>query len=305
MMVFLKLLKGVSLKISFLIICLALSSCSMISKKNISNQKNQNVKSEEKIENEKFSVKPGEVVKINFVKNSLSENAILECDEKKIPYYLENDRYVAFVAETYFTKFNDIKCFIDKYSKKTQVATISVGQKEFPSEKLNVDQRRVSLNAKDLKRVQKEQVFLNKNYSNSPSHPYFDEPFILPIDAFVTSIYGSRRLFNNSKQTQHLGTDFRAAVGEPIKATNSGKVVVARDLFFTGGTVTIDHGLGIFSIYGHLSKVQVQEGEFVPKGTQIGLAGATGRVTGPHLHWGVKVNGLFIEGESLVKESAD
>lgn len=259
----------------------------------------------EALVNKTFSVKPGEVVKIHFAKNSLSENSVLECSDKKVPFFIEQDKYVAFVAETYFSKFNDVKCFVAKNSKKFLVATISVASKEFPSERLNVDQRRVSLNAKDLKRVQKEQVFLNKNYSSSPDHPYFDEPFMLPIDAFVTSIYGSRRLFNNSKQTQHLGTDFRAAVGEPIKAANSGKVVVARDLFFTGGTVTIDHGLGIFTIYGHLSKVQVQEGEFIPKGTQIGLAGATGRVTGPHLHWGVKVNGHFIEGESLVKESAD
>ncbi len=297
----LRLKKEVSLNKLFL--SLFLASCSSISP--ISTTSNQEAEKPQPVISKELVVKPGEVVKVSFVKNQLTQGGILKCDSKSVPYFISNDEYNAFIAESYFSKFKPIECVIEKNGKSNKVALIKVEDKEFPSERLNVDKRRVSLNTKDLKRVRKEQVFLNKNYASSPSNPYFEDSFMLPIDSLVTSIYGSKRIFNKSKQTQHLGTDFRAPVGEPIKAANSGKVVVARDLFFTGGTVTIDHGLGIFTIYGHLSKVQVQEGEFVPKGTQIGLAGATGRVTGPHLHWGVKVNGHFIEGESLVRESAD
>tara|TARA_R110000868_G_scaffold201748_1_gene449260 strand:- start:3250 stop:4137 length:888 start_codon:yes stop_codon:yes gene_type:complete len=284
------------------LLLILVSSCSMISNRTA---KTPVEAKQEKIvlKSKDFTIRPGEAITIDFPVTSETTDSILKCDDQKIPFFKKNDKYLAFVAETYFSKQKPTLCFVIKNKIEKQVAKINVSDKSFPSEKLNVDQRRVSLNPKDLKRVQKEQVFLNKNYASSPGHPYFEEPFMLPIDAYVTSIYGSRRLFNNSKQSQHLGTDFRAAVGEPIFAANAGKVVVARDLFFTGGTVTIDHGLGIFTIYGHLSKVEVNEGDYIPKGVRLGLAGATGRVTGPHLHWGVKVNGHFIEGESLVKAS--
>lgn len=289
------------MRLMALIFIFVFSSCSQLSTRK---EINETVpKQEQKIVAKNFTVRPGEAVQINFVINEKSEKSVLKCADKKIPFFERNGLFHAYIAESYFSQMKPILCQIHKNGKAIVVANIIVTDKEFPSEKLNVDQRRVTLNAKDLKRVRKEQVFLNKNYASSPDKPYFRDAFMLPIDAYVTSIYGSKRLFNNSKQSQHLGTDFRAAVGEPIKATNAGKVVVARDLFFTGNTVTIDHGLGIFSIYGHLSKVETVEGEFVPKGTLIGLAGATGRVTGPHLHWGVKVNGHFIEGESLVKTS--
>lgn len=287
----------------FLFLTFALVSCAGVETINKGEpEKVQPV--QQKIVAQEYTVKPGEVVRINFPINDFSKGAALECDEQKIPFYEKENSYHAFYAESYFSKMSPSVCRIIKGSESIVVANIKVTDKDFPSEKLNVDKRRVTLNPKDLKRVQTEQIFLNKNYASSPDHPFFTEPFVLPIGNIVTSIYGSRRLFNKKKQTQHLGTDFRAAVGEPIVAANAGKIVVARDLFFTGYTVTIDHGLGIFSIYGHLSKLEAVEGEYVPRGAVIGLSGATGRVTGPHLHWGVKINGHFIEGESLVRESS-
>lgn len=256
-----------------------------------------------KFEAKKYDVKIGEVVLISFPKELSTKNSVLECDTQKLSPYTIGDTSYAYVAVSYFSKIKTFNCQLMNGKKKKVVATIQVFDKEFPSERLKVDKKRVTLNPKDLKRVQIEQVFLNQNYASSPALPLFSDGFELPIGNIVTSIYGSRRLFNNQKQTQHLGTDYRAAVGEPIMAANSGKVVVARDLFFTGYTVTIDHGLNIFTIYGHLSKLNVKEGETVKKGQLIGLSGVSGRVTGPHLHWGVKVNGHFVEGDSLVRES--
>lgn len=284
----------------FILLSLFLIGCAT---PNISVINNGTVEKVEVFEAKKYVVKPGEVVRIDFPRNEFTEDGRLECGNRSIPFFEKNGRFHAFVAETYHSNFKPITCVVEKNQTTLEVAKLSVATKDFPSERLNVDQRRVELNAKDLKRVQKEQVFLNKNYSSSPDHPFFDEPFVLPIGNVVTSIYGSRRVFNNLKQTQHLGTDYRAAIGEEIFSANSGKIVVARDLFFTGKTVTIDHGLGLFTIYGHLSKIDVSEGEYVPRGKRIGLSGATGRVTGPHLHWGVRVNGHFIEGDSLIRES--
>lgn len=244
-----------------------------------------------------LKIKPGEVSKLKF--QFPVEIKKINCSDKEISLFKEDDHYAAFIVESYFSNLQPFSCSVNNVI----VANYNVESKDFPSETLKVDMKRVSLSKPDQKRVQTEQIFLNSTYRGSPDYPLFASAFELPIHSELTSIYGSRRVFNKKKQTQHLGTDFRAAVGEPIKSANAGRVVVARDLFFTGNTVTIDHGLGIFTIYGHLSKINTVEGEMVPQGAVIGLAGATGRVTGPHLHWGVKIEGEFVDGHSLVEAS--
>ena len=100
-----------------------------------------------------------------------------------------------------------------------------------------------------------------------------------------------------------MGTDFRAAVGELVRTANTGKVVLAKNLFYTGNTVIVDHGVGLFTLYGHLSHITVQKGDEVGQLEIVGLAGQTGRVTGPHLHWGVKSQGHWVDGFSLVDVS--
>ena len=228
----------------------------------------------------------------------------LRCSGKKeIPYFFDNGRYYAFVKESYFSKRKTFSCWAEGESLKIKVADFRLVKKTFPAEKLTVNRKRVQLNKKDKNRVWREQQFLNQNYSSSPSRPLFTSSFELPINSLVTSIYGTQRVFNNVRKSQHLGTDYRAKTGTKIRASNDGEVVVSRDLFYTGGTVTIDHGLNIFTVYGHLSKLLVKEGDFVRKGDVIALSGKSGRVTGPHLHWGVKVDGDFIEGDSLIKAS--
>lgn len=168
-----------------------------------------------------------------------------------------------------------------------------------------MDRKKVWPPKKARERIRREQKFLNKIYASSSSRRYFEDSFQKPLNSFITSYYGAQRVFNNKKQTQHLGVDFRAPIGEAIYSANSGRVVVARSLYYTGKTVTLDHGLGIFTIYGHLSKLYVSEGDYVPKYEVIGEAGMTGRTTGPHLHWGIKVNGHFVDGLSLVKETGE
>jgi murein DD-endopeptidase MepM/ murein hydrolase activator NlpD len=250
-----------------------------------------------------YEIKPGEVEVIRFPHFWASKPGKLYCRNTEVPYKSIDQELVAYIKEDYFSKMEPFSCIYKTDFDQVIVANIQVTEKTFPSERLNVDLRRVRVSDEDQARVDKEQVFLNSNYARSPSRPYFSKPFLIPLDSLITSIYGARRVFNGEKQTQHLGTDFRAWPGVPIHASNAGRVVVARDLFYTGLTVTIDHGMNIFTIYGHLSKIDAVEGEFVPQGALLGLSGATGRVTGPHLHWGVRVQGDFIDGHSLVRAS--
>jgi murein DD-endopeptidase MepM/ murein hydrolase activator NlpD len=113
--------------------------------------------------------------------------------------------------------------------------------------------------------------------------------------------FGTRRVFNGELQSQHTGTDFRAQTGEPVHAAAAGVVRLAKDLFYSGNAVILDHGAGVFTSYSHLSRMEVRDGQRVEKGMVVGLAGATGRATGPHLHWAVKVNSVNVNPMTFIR----
>jgi murein DD-endopeptidase MepM/ murein hydrolase activator NlpD len=115
------------------------------------------------------------------------------------------------------------------------------------------------------------------------------EPFVRPVPGEPTSRFGTRRLFNGEPRSPHPGIDLRAAAGATVAAAGGGRVVLADELYYSGNLVILDHGGGLFTLYAHLSRIDVREGQSVRRGERLGLAGATGRVTGPHLHWGAKV----------------
>ena len=119
-------------------------------------------------------------------------------------------------------------------------------------------------------------------------------PIAKPRNNEISSRFGNRRVFNGQLKSYHNGLDFRSPKGTAVYATNSGVVRLAKNLFYSGNAVIIDHGTGIFTIYAHLSKIEVAAGQRIEKGQLIGLTGATGRVSGPHLHWGVKINGIAV-----------
>ncbi|TDJ06864.1 MAG: M23 family metallopeptidase [Deltaproteobacteria bacterium] len=250
----------------------------------------------------KVSLKPGEVKLVSFKVPKANPLGKVYCNNQEIPYVEKDGKMIIFLAESYFSKLKPFSC--NYLEKKTQVhlANINVVEKKFPFEKLNVDKKKVFYSKKDLKRIIRESEKLKIVYGGSKKD-LFQGPFELPLRSKVTSIYGTKRLFNNNKKSQHLGTDYRAKVGTPIRVSNGGKVALAEDLFFTGNTVIIDHGLGVFTMYGHLSKISVKVGEHVTNDRVVGLSGMTGRVTGPHLHWGVKVHGHWVDGNSLVLET--
>jgi murein DD-endopeptidase MepM/ murein hydrolase activator NlpD len=143
-----------------------------------------------------------------------------------------------------------------------------------------------------VERIKREGEEVRAVYAASRPQRLWDEPFQRPLNGLVTSPYGTQRLLNGKVKSYHSGVDFRAATGTPVYAANTGIVGLAKNLFYSGNIVILDHGSGLFTTYAHLSRIDVAPGRLVEKGQVIGLAGATGRVNGPHLHWGVKVNGV-------------
>ena len=261
----------------------------------------------------KKELQPGKVSFIEFHIPQDFKSHTLYCpvirDNKKvvkeIPLALEEGMAKTFIAETYFSDLKAFTCYIQYKNKEETVLAFDIKPFPYKSEKLNVAMSKVVLSPADQKRVEKEWLITSQLYKNSAKEFLFDEPFSAPLDSFLTSIYGNKRLFNNKKTSQHLGNDFRAKVGLPIPVANKGKVIYVGNLFYTGNVVIVDHGMNIFSNYAHLSRIDVKLGDELEKGQIVGLAGATGRVSGPHLHWGVKINDEWVDGFSLVKASEE
>jgi murein DD-endopeptidase MepM/ murein hydrolase activator NlpD len=179
--------------------------------------------------------------------------------------------------------------YSDGHSRSVREA-IGVRAGDYPTTRLTVEPRYVELSPADQARANRESEELARIYATLTPEMYWTEPFQSPIPGIMSgNNFGHRRVFNGQPRAPHSGADLRAATGTPIHAANRGRVVLAKDLFFSGNAVFIDHGLGVYSAYLHLSEIQVATGEMVERGAVIGLAGATGRVTGPHLHWGVRV----------------
>jgi len=248
-----------------------------------------------------YSIAPGEVRWIEFSVNT--DDAKLICRGSEVKYVKKNKKGYAFIIESYFSDLSSFHCNVTENEKIIQKISFSVIDKPYKAEKLKVDPKKIKLAPDDEMRVAKEQVVLNKIYKSSIPDFLFTESFGQPMDSLITSVYGTKRVYNKQKKGQHLGIDFRAAIGDKVPAANAGKIVFSGDLFYTGWTVIIDHGLDIFTVYGHLSKTLVSDGDIVKKGDLIGLSGNTGRTSGPHLHWGTKIQGQYIDGQVLIEES--
>ena len=128
-----------------------------------------------------------------------------------------------------------------------------------------------------------------------PSTPLWNGPFLRPVPGEVVGPFGQRSIINDQPRSPHSGVDLKGERGAPVRAINHGQVVLTDDHFFTGLTVVMDHGGGIQSMYFHLNRIAVQKGQVATKGQIIGFVGSTGRATGPHLHWGIRMNGARID----------
>jgi Peptidase family M23 len=184
-------------------------------------------------------------------------------------------------------------------------ASVSVRDGKFPVEKLQVAQEFVEPSPAEAERAEKEGQRLREIFASVTPDRLWTGAFRMPLTGTHTARnFGRRRILNGQPRSPHTGVDIPAPSGTPIHSSQRGRVVLAENLFFAGNTVVVDHGLGVYTFYGHLSSIAVKEGDSVERGTLLGKVGATGRVTGPHLHWGLtvaqsRVNPLQIVGVPL------
>jgi murein DD-endopeptidase MepM/ murein hydrolase activator NlpD len=172
---------------------------------------------------------------------------------------------------------------------------VKILPKRFATRRLVVAPEFVDPPASMAERIASDAAFLANVYAHSAGARLWQGPFLRPVPDPANSRFGTRSIFNGKPRSPHAGTDFLSAAGVRIGAPNAGRIVAARDLYFSGNTVVIDHGLGVFSLLAHLSRIDVKEGQLVEAGAVVGLVGATGRVTGPHLHWAVRVAGARVD----------
>jgi murein DD-endopeptidase MepM/ murein hydrolase activator NlpD len=183
--------------------------------------------------------------------------------------------------------------------------TLTVGPGNFPIEELKVEQKFVTPAKTDAERAESESKKVHELYAHGEEKRLFEGRFDAPIPGAATARFGERRVFNGQPRSPHSGMDLKAKKGVPVRAPAAGKVVLAGPLYFSGNTIILDHGLGITTLYAHLSRMLVHRGDLVKKGQLIGKVGATGRVTGPHLHWALKFHEARVDPYSLVALDLD
>ena len=170
-----------------------------------------------------------------------------------------------------------------------------VGPKEYTTQHIEIkDKRKVNPYESDMERILAEKKRKQKA-RNTWSESDVDIQFLTPVHGTQTGSFGRRRVFNGQPRRPHSGMDIAAATGTPVLAPSAGTVIESGDFFFSGNLIYVDHGQGLISLFAHLSEIDVEVGEQVTKGQVIGKVGATGRVTGPHLHWSLGLNGTWID----------
>jgi len=183
--------------------------------------------------------------------------------------------------------------------------TVLVMKEEYPEQRLTLPSKMVDLDKKTLARVKTESKAVHEAFAGFVPHPLWKGRFVEPVRGKISGRFGSRRVINGQPRKPHSGEDIAAPKGTPVVAMNAGMVRLTTDHFFSGKGVIVDHGLGLFSMYFHLSSVDVAHGQVVKKGQVIGKVGSTGRATGPHLHWGVRLNGARVDPYSLLAVDVD
>ena len=176
---------------------------------------------------------------------------------------------------------------------------LRVQSKQFATRRLTVDPRFVDPPAEEVERILREQALLNETFL-TVTERLWRGPFVGPVAGRPNSSFGRLTVFNKEPRGRHQGADYAVGTGTPVRAPNAGRVVIADDLYFSGNTIVLDHGGGLFSLFAHLSRMTLPRGAVVAKGDKVGEVGATGRVTGPHLHWAVRLGDVSVDPQSLI-----
>ena len=240
------------------------------------------------------SVVPGGVF-ITPVQGEADQPPTVTLDGKRVMVIRSKDRWLAIVGIPLSTKLGPASISVKEGSATEVPVSFNVVDKKYPTQSLKVAPGKVDLSPEDQERSNKESERIRAALATySPDAPSSLQ-LLQPVPGVRSSSYGSRRIFNNEPRNPHTAMDIASPAGTPIKAAADGKVVETGDFFLPGNTVMVDHGEGLVTMYCHLSKINVKVGDVLKRGDVLGLVGATGRVTGPHLHWGVALNQTFVD----------
>jgi murein DD-endopeptidase MepM/ murein hydrolase activator NlpD len=235
------------------------------------------------------------------------ERPVLRWFDKEVPLLHRPDKkiYEGFIAADLDQKPGTYNLtLILKPSAIERHHKIKILNKDYGVRRLTLPPGQVNLSPENQARVDREKAVIDRLWKGVEAPFEFNAPFIMPLDSEVIGPFGRRSVINDQPRSPHTGVDLRGKKGTPVKAVNDGRVVFIGNHFFTGNSVIIDHGAGIFSMYFHLDKINVNNNINIKRGEVVGTVGSTGRSTAPHLHWGIRVNNMRVDPVSFVKVSS-
>ncbi|HMF94686.1 MAG TPA: peptidoglycan DD-metalloendopeptidase family protein [Vicinamibacterales bacterium] len=245
------------------------------------------------------SIRPGELVILSIAAPSAAGAMHVRAFGHDVAAYRVDGEWRALVGIDLDVKPGTHPVTVQTGSARTTYDLV-VKPRAFRTRTLTVDPAFVTPPESERERIERETKLLDEVWKSSSPERLWSEEFVRPVPQPANSAFGTRSVFNGQPRNAHGGADFLSPAGTIILAPNAGRIAVARSLYFSGNTVVIDHGLGLFSTLAHLSAFDVHEGDRVTAGQRIGLVGATGRVTGPHLHWAVRASGARIDPLSVL-----
>jgi murein DD-endopeptidase MepM/ murein hydrolase activator NlpD len=248
------------------------------------------------------ALQPGEVVVLTIAAPADAVALRVRAFDRDVPAYRDGNEWHAIVGIDLDVKPGRYRLIAESGSPAHVVAMedIDVLPRRFRTRRLTVNEAFVTPPKSEEARIEREAALLAATWRSSAATRLWSGAFLRPVPHEANSAFGTRSIFNGKPRNAHGGADFLSPAGTPIHAPNAGRIAVARNLYYSGNTVIIDHGLGVFSMLAHLSRIDVREGDVVTPSQIIGLVGATGRVTGPHLHWAVRAADARVDPLSLL-----
>ena len=246
-------------------------------------------------------VRPGTVVAVRVVSAAPLESVTARVFDREFRFYPEDGGRVwrGLVGVDLSTEPGKYSLTVEAKGSAPVARGLVVRPGNFPERRITVDDRFVNPPADVLERIRREAERVDAIWAaTTPARLW--KRFVMPVRGEPSSSFGKLSIVNGKPGSRHSGTDFDAAAGEPVHAPAAGRVVLAEDLYYSGNSVILDHGLGLYSALFHLSRIAVRPGDMVEPGATVGAVGATGRVTGPHLHWSVRLAGARVDPLSLV-----